>query len=165
MTSAQPAATPRRRTAAPAAALDLSPLAEHVGFQLRLAQQRVFDAFHRGFGPGGTNQVGITPARYAVLALLHANPDVQQGHLAEALRVKPPNMVALLAEMTAQGLVDRQVDATNRRAYLLRLTPAGRALYEKLTPDILAMEQQVAHRLTPAQYATLIKLLAKLSPP
>ncbi len=159
MSTTQPAASPRRRAAPPAAALDLSPLAGHVGFQLRLAQQQVFDAFHRGF-----SATGITPARYAVLALLHANPDVQQGHLAEALRVKPPNMVALLAEMTAQGLVDRQVDAANRRAYLLRLTPAGRALYEKLTPEILAMEQQVAHRLTPAQYATLIRLLAKLSP-
>ncbi len=100
-----------------------------------------------------------------MLALLHANPDVPQARLAEALRIKPPNMVALLAEMEAQGLLDRRVDAANRRANLLRLTAAGRALYEKLTPEILAMEQQVAHRLTPTQYATLIKLLAKLSPP
>ena len=160
MTSALPEVTPRRRAAPAPPPLDLSPLMGHVGFLLRLAQQQVFDEFHRSFG-----QAGITPARYSVLALLHANPDVPQARLAEALRIKPPNMVALLAEMEAQGLLDRRVDAANRRANLLRLTAAGHTLYEKLTPEILAMEQQVAHRLTPTQYATLIKLLAKLSPP
>ena len=160
MTSALPVAAPRRRTAPAPPPLDLSPLMGHVGFLLRLAQQQVFDEFHRGFA-----QAGITPARYSVLALLHANPDVPQARLAEALRIKPPNLAVLLAEMEAQGLVDRRVDAANRRANLLCLTAAGRALYGRFTPEILAMEQQVAHRLTPGQYATLIKLLAKLSPP
>jgi DNA-binding MarR family transcriptional regulator len=150
-----------RRRATPAAVpLDMTPLAGHVGFLLRLAQQQVFDEFHRSF-----TAAGISPARYSVLALLHANPDVQQHRLAEALRIKPSNMAVLLAEMAAQGQVDRRVDIANRRANLLRLTSAGRTLYERVTPDILAMEAQVAHRLTPTQYATLIKLLAKLSPP
>jgi DNA-binding MarR family transcriptional regulator len=160
MSTALPEPVPRRRATPAAAPLDMAPLAGHVGFLLRLAQQRVFEEFHRGF-----SAAGISPARYSVLALLHANPDVQQGRLAEALRVKPSNMAVLLAEMEAQGLLDRRVDAANRRANLLRLTTAGRRLYETLTPEILAMEQQVAHRLTPTQYATLIKLLAKLSPP
>jgi DNA-binding MarR family transcriptional regulator len=57
------------------------------------------------------------------------------------------------------------VDEDNRRANLLRLTPAGAALYERLTPEILAMEERVAHRLSAREYATLLKLLAKLSPP
>ena len=160
MTTTLPIAAPRRRAAPTPPPLDLAPLAGHVGFLLRLAQQRVFEEFHRGFG-----QAGISPARYSVLALLHANPDASQARLAEALRIKPPNLAVLLAEMEAQGLLHRRVDTSNRRANLLRLTEAGRALYEKLTPEILAMEQQVAHRLTSAQYATLIKLLAKLSPP
>ncbi len=160
MPDALPEAATRRRSVPAVARLDMAPLTGHVGFLLRLAQQQVFDEFHRHFG-----QAGVTPARYSVLALLQANPDVQQGHLAEALRVKPSNMAVLLAEMEAQGLVDRRVDAANRRANLLRLTAAGHALYDELTPAILAMEQQVAHRLTPRQYATLVTLLARMSPP
>ncbi len=142
------------------ATLDVSPLAGHVGFLLRLAQQQVFEAFHHSFGPAG-----LTPARYSVLALLRANPDVPQARLAEALRIKPPNLAVLLSEMEAAGLVERRVDSSNRRANLLRLTPTGRAALERLTPDILAMEQAVAHRLNPAEYATLLALLGKMTPP
>ena len=149
-----------RRRGPLAAPLDMAPLACHVGFLLRLAQQQVFDEFHRGFVAEG-----MTPARYSVLAVLSANPDVQQGRLAEALRVKPSNMAVLLAEMEAQGLLERRVDSANRRANLLRLTEAGLALYARLTPEILAMEERVAHRLASAKYATLLALLAKLSPP
>jgi DNA-binding MarR family transcriptional regulator len=152
-------ATLGRRRGAPAA-LDMTPLAGHVGFLLRLAQQQVFDEFHRRFAAAG-----LTPARYSVLALLHANPDVQQGHLAEALRIKPSNMAVLLAGMEALSLVDRRVDAGNRRANRLRLTAAGAALYRRLTPDILAMEARVAQRLSEAEYACLLELLARMSPP
>lgn len=141
-------------------ALDMAPLAGHVGFLLRLAQQRVFDEFHRGFGPAG-----LSPARYAVLALLHANPAVPQARLAEALRIKPSNLAVLVAEMAGQGLLERQVDASNRRANQLRLTPAGQALHARLAPEVLAMERQVTQPLNPREHATLVKLLARLNPP
>jgi DNA-binding MarR family transcriptional regulator len=74
-------------------------------------------------------------------------------------------MAVLLAGMEALSLVDRRVDAGNRRANRLRLTAAGAALYRRLTPDILAMEARVAQRLSEAEYACLLELLARMSPP
>ncbi len=140
--------------------LDMTPLTRHLGFLLRLAQQQVFDEFHRSIGPAG-----ITPARYAVLALLHANPGITQARLAEALRVKTSNMTVLLAGMEAQGLVERRVDSNNRRANLLCLAPAGKAQREALAPVVLALEQQVAQRLSPPEQATLLALLTRLTQP
>ena len=139
--------------------LELAGLDRHLGFLLRLAQQQVFDEFHAAFGPER-----LTPARYSVLALLHANPGAQQGRLAGALRIKPPNLAVLLAELETQGLVERRVDAGNRRANLLRLSAAGEALHARLAPAVLAMEARVAQRLDAQEYATLLALLGKLSP-
>jgi len=141
-----------------AAGVDLAPLSGHIGFLLRLAQQRIFDEFHRRFGARG-----LTPARYAVLAVVSANPDVRQVALANALHIKPPNMAVLIAAMEADGLVARSLDARNRRANMLRLTETGAVLYAEVAGDIAAMEQDFAARFFPqgqdAVRAALTRLL------
>lgn len=146
----------RRRTQA----VGMAPLARHVGFLLRLAQLQVSEEFHRALAAEG-----MTPARYSVLVLLGGNPDAQQGRLAEALRIKPSNMAVLVAELEAQALVERRPDNANRRACLLRLSAAGAALLDRLTPLVEAVEQRVAQRLSAAEFATLAALLAKMCPP
>ena len=139
------------------AGLDLSGLADHLGFQLRLAQQRVFDEFHRRFGAEG-----LTPARYSVLAVLEANPDARQVAVAEALGIKPPNLAVLIHKMEADGLVERRQDAANRRANMLRLTPAGAALLGRVARAVRAMDRGFAGELRPEEYALLVSALRRL---
>lgn len=139
------------------AGVDLSPLDGFTGFLLRLAQQRVFDEFHRRFGAEG-----LTPARFSVLAVLAANPDLRQGALAAALRIKAPNLVVMAARLEADGLIARRADAANRRATLLRLTPAGAALYRRLEPAVRAMEADLARPLPRPEYEALRAALRRL---
>jgi DNA-binding MarR family transcriptional regulator len=156
--------TLRRRTetlppAEPASeAPDLAPLADRLGFWLRLAQQSAFDAFHRGMSP-----LGLTPGRLAVLLLLEANPEMRQSALAEALRVKPPNLAVLLAGLETDGLVLRVEDAQNRRANLLRLTPAGRALVKRARAVETAVEEEIYAGLDPDGRAALIAALRRIA--
>lgn len=138
--------------------VDMSPLADKLGFWLRLAQQSAFDAFHRGMGP-----LGLTPGRLGALLLLEANPDIRQAALAEALRVKPSNLTVLLAGLEADGLVRREEDAANRRANLLRLTPTGRALLRRARLIEAEIEGGLAAGLTPAEHRALLAALKRIA--
>ena len=137
--------------------MDLSPISTHLGFLLRLAQQTVFDEFHRVVG-----EEGWTPARYSVLALVAARPGLRQVTVANGLRIKPSNFAVLINTMQADGLIERQTSDGNRRERRLVLTPAGQAAHRRLEPRVLAMEASFAKRLSPKVLDTLLTALGQL---
>lgn len=142
----------------PAEAVALGPLDERLGFWLRLAQQSAFEAFHRAMSP-----LGLTPGRLGVLLLLEAQPDLRQSALAEALRVKPPNLAVLLAALESDGLIRRVEDARNRRANRLRLTPAGRALLRRAKLREAEVEAEITGHLDPVTRPLLIAALRRIA--
>jgi DNA-binding MarR family transcriptional regulator len=136
----------------------LTPLDERLGFWLRLAQQAGFETFHRRLAP-----LGLTPGRLGVLLLIEAQPAIRQAALAAALRVKPPNMAVLLAAMEQDGLIRRVVDAEDRRAWRLRLTPSGRALLKRGKAEEKLVEQDLAAGLDAPARAALIAALRRIA--
>lgn len=143
---------------APADRAALGPLDDRLGFWLRLAQQAAFEAFHRAMAP-----LGLTPGRMGVLLLLEARPDLRQSELAEALRVKPPNLAVLLAALEADGLIRRLEDARNRRANRLRLTPAGRALLRRAKAQEALVEADLSAGLAPGTREVVIAALRRIA--
>jgi len=142
----------------PPEAVALGPLDDRLGFWLRLAQQSAFEAFHRAMSP-----LGLTPGRMGVLLLLEAQPDLRQSALAEALRVKPPNLAVLLAALESDGLIRRVEDARNRRANRLRLTPAGRALLRRAKLREAEVEGEIGGQLDAATRPLLIAALRRIA--
>jgi DNA-binding MarR family transcriptional regulator len=141
-----------------AAAPALPPLDDRLGFWLRLAQQAAFDAFHRSMAP-----LGLTPGRLGALLLLEAHAPMRQASLAEALRVKPSNLAVMVAALEGEGLVRRVEDKRNRRANLLRLTPAGRALLRRAKSREALVEAGLADGLDDGQRAALIAALRRIA--
>ena len=69
---------------------------------------------------------GLTRARATALwEILHREP-VTQRELADALRVTPRNVTALVDAMETTGFVKRTDHPTDRRATIVALTPKGR---------------------------------------
>ncbi len=136
----------------------LAPLDDRLGFWLRLAQQAAFDAFHRAMSP-----LGLTPGRLGALLLLDAQPGLRQSALAEALRVKPSNLAVLLDGLEAEGLIRRSEDTQNRRAKLLHLTPAGRALLRRAKLREAMVEAELAAGLDHAGRDTLLAALRRIA--
>ncbi len=137
--------------------VDLTQLEGMTGFLLRLAQLRVYEGFHAALGAHG-----ITPTRYSLLSVLHSNPGSRPGQIAEALRVKPSNMAALLAQFEAEGLIERITDPAERRAVLIRLTQAGAALFAEIHPLVMAQEARVVGMLSAAEQIELRRLLTRV---
>jgi DNA-binding MarR family transcriptional regulator len=145
-------------TTLPVPGVDLTQLEGMTGFLLRLAQLRVYDGFHAALGAHG-----ITPTRYSLLSVLHGNPGSRPGQIAEALRVKPSNLAALLAQFEADGLIERLTDPAERRAVLIRLTEAGTALFDAIHPLVLAQEARVMASLSVPEQAELRRLLRRVA--
>lgn len=142
----------------PDVSLDLTRLSGSAGFLVRLAQLRIYEAFHAGMA-----RHGLTPTRYSVLALLHDNPGLRPSQIAEALRVKPSNMAPLLAQFEAEGLLERSAHPAERRAVLIRLTASGRALFATIVNPVSRLEAEATAMFSPAERDQLIGLLQRLA--
>ncbi len=138
--------------------IDLARLQRLTGFQVRLAQLRIYEAFHEALG-----DLDMTPARYCLLAVLHDNPNSRPGQIADALRVKPSNLASLLTQFEQDGLIRRVADPAERRAALIRLTDKGEALFSEIDPVVMRLEAQTSARLRPDEQRMLIGLLMRIS--
>lgn len=104
----------------------------------------------------------LTPLQYAVLAYLGDEPDIDQNGLAARLGVDRTNAGLLVDQLEAKGLVIRRVNGADRRARLLRLTPRGSKLYQRVGPRARKAQAKILHPLDPAERELLIDLLVRV---
>jgi DNA-binding MarR family transcriptional regulator len=109
-------------------AIDYGPLADWVGFNLRMAQAAAFQAFSRL-----ASEIGTRPGRFATLMLIGRNPGISQTALSRANGRDKSSLTPVLNDLERRGLVIRRRTRADQRAYRLSLTPAGRRLLAALT--------------------------------
>ena len=126
-----------------------------IGYRLRLAQQAVFRDF-------AATVEGLSPGRVGILTLIEANPGLTQSRLARAVDLDRSTMVGVLDTLEERRLIERRRGADDRRTNGLWLTRRGRALLAGAKKKISVHERRVASRLSAAERAQLIRLLAKL---
>jgi DNA-binding MarR family transcriptional regulator len=105
----------------------------------------------------------ITLARFDLLAQLERDADgLKMSELSKRLMVSGGNVTGLTDELTKEGLVVREEDPADRRACTVKLTPTGRALFDRMAG---VHEQWVIELLTglsDAEQTQIYRLLAKL---
>jgi DNA-binding MarR family transcriptional regulator len=139
--------------------IDYASLPAFLGYQLRLTQLAVFKDFSES-----VNDSNITPSLFGVLVVINANPGLKQTELAQAVRLDRSTVVSTLDKLERRQLVERQRVEGDRRTNALLLTDAGRALLQKITPQVEAHEKRLAAGLTERERNTLIELLTKVLP-
>jgi DNA-binding MarR family transcriptional regulator len=138
--------------------IDLGWLGGTVGYYLRTAQEAAFDAFARR-----ANDAVARPWRFAILALIDANPGVTQGDLAAAIRRKTSTLTPALNELVRRGYVSRKRLKTDQRAYALSLTPRGRVVMLELKHGAVAHEREVDRLVGPENRAEFIRTLRRIA--
>jgi DNA-binding MarR family transcriptional regulator len=108
--------------------LRLGPLADFIGFHLRLAQEASFQAFARR-----VRDYKMRPGRFAVLALIGENPGISQTALGRAAGRDKSTLTPALNDLVRRSLVKRRRVASDRRSYALSLTAKGERLLDELT--------------------------------
>lgn len=87
---------------------------------------------------------GISEAKALPLVLIaRMGGAPRQNALAEALGIEGPSLVRLLDQLCMAELVRRREDATDRRAKVLSLTPAGEAVVARIEADLDRLREAV----------------------
>lgn len=84
---------------------------------------------------------------------------VRQGAFADELGVEGPSVVPLLDQMERAGLVERRIDATDKRARSLYLTDAGRALAGQAEERSIAIRSAVFDSIPDDDLAVALRVL------
>jgi len=137
--------------------LDTRALRRTPGFMIRLVQLKFFDGFYEVFG-----DLGLSPAKYAVLTLVRDNPGVPPSSLAALLRLRLPNLTKLLNELEAAGLLKRKRSKTDRRAVALFLTAQGEDLIQRAVALTEPYNRQMLAPLDANERSVLTQLLNRI---
>lgn len=138
--------------------LDQSRLTHLVGYAASRASIELKKCFLRHLGP-----LELKAVEFSILVLVASNGEVNQRQLGEALDVSAPNMAVTLDRMVERGWVERVRSTRDRRAMLIHLTPAGRALVREAEAIASTMEDSALRMLSSAERALLIELLLKVA--
>jgi DNA-binding MarR family transcriptional regulator len=132
-------------------------LPDNIGFHIRILQMRIFREVYRVFEGSG-----VTPGMHTVLAIIRDNPGMRQRTLAELLMVREPNMTRMIQGLQGSGLIAREVDKTDRRAFHLVLTEKGRSLMQSVQDRLDSLEDKLLGGLDPQERRNLRDYLDRI---
>lgn len=150
--------TPATAGSAAPGQINLGWLGGTVGYYLRTAQEAAFEAFARR-----ADDAVARPWRFAILALIDANPGVTQGDLAAALRRNTSTLTPALGELVRRGYVNRKRLKTDQRTYALSLTPRGHEVMLELKASAVEHEREVDRLVGPDNRAEFIRILRQIA--
>jgi DNA-binding MarR family transcriptional regulator len=106
---------------------------------------------------------GLSAGARQVLAVLDgAGGSLSPTVIADRLIITTASMSSLLDTLERRGLVQRKPDAGDRRRVVVTITAEGRRVIRRLLPDMIALQDEVAAQLSPAERTELVRLLGIL---
>ncbi|MGY3567773.1 MarR family winged helix-turn-helix transcriptional regulator [Sinomonas sp. RB5] len=104
----------------------------------------------------------LTKAQYAVMRAVAEHPGIEQARLGVAAATGKATLAELLGRLEKRGLLERTVDARDRRRRYVALTDQGAELLESWLPAVRRVDEAMLDAVSPAERADLIRLLRAL---
>jgi DNA-binding MarR family transcriptional regulator len=103
--------------------------------------------------------LGLRPRHLVALTVLREGAGSTQQALSTTLQIDRTNLVGLLNELEADGLIERRRSSEDRRRHIVEITPAGVNLLAKVELALAAVEDEVLGGLDGEQRETFYRLL------
>ena len=108
-------------------------------------------------------QWDTTLPRFDLMAQLERKPDgLKMNELSRRMMVTGGNVTGITDQLVAEGLVERVLVEGDRRAFHIRLTPRGRALFAGMARQHEGWIVAAFEGLSPAEVEALHQLLGKV---
>ncbi|HZT26355.1 MAG TPA: MarR family winged helix-turn-helix transcriptional regulator [Pseudolabrys sp.] len=141
-----------------AAPVNFGPLANWIGFNLRMAQEATFEAFSRR-----SKEIGESPGRFATLTLIARNPGISQTELSHANGRDKSSVTPVVEDLVRRGLVERKRENHDRRTYRLNLTAAGKRTLAELNRCARGHERNLDRVIGRAERTRFLAILKKIA--
>lgn len=118
----------------------------------KLIETRIRLQFERSFS--------VTLPQFDLMAQLDRSPDgLTMTALSERLMVSNGNVTGIVSRLVVDGLVERQTVKTDRRSFLVLLTPKGRGLFHEMAEKHESWVNQMFGLLAEGDISSLMHLL------
>ena len=110
------------------------------------------------------HQFDVTVEQWILLKRIYEELDtgISQIALANTTFKEPAAVTRTLDIMERKGIIERQLNPEDRRAFNVQLTPEGRALAEQMIPLVKTMRASSFRGLSEADMSTLKNLINKI---
>ena len=105
---------------------------------------------------------GLRHLEFGVMVRVHDTPGLDQNSLAEWLALDRTTISALVFRLEQQGLIERAVNGDDRRARVLRLTSAGKALHDRVRPKTEIAQKRILAALSPVEQRSFIDMFVRV---
>jgi len=133
-------------------------LAKFIPYRLSVVAEHV----SRLVASAYAERFSLSTPEWRVIAHLGYATKLTAFTIAERTAMDKVKVSRALARLTARRLVRRDVNPLDQRGNLLTLTPAGRALYERVVPAALEIEERILATLEPDDRAHFARILGLL---
>ena len=97
--------------------------------------------------------LGLTPPQFDIIATLGNTPGMTATELGEKTLITKGTLTGVVDRLAARGWVERVAHGSDRRCQIIRLTPAGEALFAEVFPAHLAHLAACFEGISPADHA------------
>jgi DNA-binding MarR family transcriptional regulator len=105
----------------------------------------------------------LTSVQYAALVMIGRHSNLDATRLSALIAFDRSTIGGVLDRLEAKEWVVREPSPDDRRVKLLRLTPIGRALLDRVEPAVLRVQERLLEPLSPADRTTIVRLLGQLA--
>lgn len=134
-----------------------APLRQFVGYHIKRAFNVIQSDLSQVLQPFDLRMVS-----YSVLVLIVENPGIRQSQLSDALAIERPNLVVIIDDLEKRELIVRDRLLTDRRAYLLQATLAGRRLCDKAFKAVSAHEEALFEGIDDDTRSSIVRAMQHL---
>ena len=122
------------------------------------------DAVSRSMAQIYGERFDLSRDEWRLLAALADQPSLRTAALIERTTLDQVSVSRALTRLQTKALVERRNDPEDGRGYVIRLLPAGRALFRKIVPMVKAREQFLLAALDEGQRQALQSAFELLLP-
>ena len=137
---------------------DSDPVAAMPGHLLRRCQQIAVAIFL-----DECRAVDLTPLQYVTLATLDNQGALDKATLGGEVALDRTTVAVVANNLEERGFVTSRDSEEDRRARLIEITPAGKALLDEVKDDVRRAQERILSPLEPQEQAEFVRLLAKMA--
>lgn len=101
--------------------------------------------------------------QWRIIAVLGERQGLTSTEVAQRTFMDKPTVSRAAASLIERGILERHIDADDRRRAPMRLTHEGEAIYAAVIPRALASERELLDAISDEEAATLHTLLSRLA--
>ncbi|MGO1118136.1 MarR family winged helix-turn-helix transcriptional regulator [Rhodovibrionaceae bacterium A322] len=116
----------------------------------------------RVFAERYRSQFDLSMPEWRVIAHLSAEEQISVRDIGQKVELDRSTVTRAVQRLELKGLIEKTVDARDRRLMSISLTPAGWTLFEQMTPLATGLQDSLLSELGPEDSKALDRIFAKL---